>query len=56
MLILKNSRVEKVSLRNVKAFVPRKDSCDTNEERGRPYNLRKRKKIVNYAESSDSED
>ena len=38
MLILKNNRIEKVSLRNVKAFIPRKDSCDTNNEKNRPYN------------------
>ena len=56
MLISKNNRVEKVSLRNVKAFIPRRDSCDIISEKNKPYILRKRKSIVNYAESSDSED
>ena len=50
MLISKNNRVEKVSLRNVKAFIPRRDSCDIISEKKRPYILRKRKSIVNYAE------
>ena len=48
MLISKNNRVEKVSLRNVKAFIPRRDSCDTISEENKPYSLRKRKSIVNY--------
>lgn len=53
MLILKNNRVEKVSLTNVKTFISRKDSCAINNEKNRPYNLRKRKNIINYAETSD---
>ena len=58
MHMLKNNRVEKVSLKNVKAFIPRENS-ETYDEKSRkniPYNLRKRKERVNYAESSDSEE
>ena len=57
MHILKNGRVEKVSLKNVKAFIPREDSGKSNEKtrKNHPYNLRERK-VVNYAESTDSEE
>ena len=46
LLISKNKRVEKVSPRNVKAFIPRKDSFDINNEKNRLYNLRKRKILL----------
>ena len=54
MHILKNSQVEKVSLRNVKVFVPR-ETADLNENSVKEndiYNLRERNQNINYKESS----
>ena len=52
MVIQKNSGLVKVSIRNVKAYVPRdiKSSATGN------YNLRERKIPINYAETSSSDD
>ena len=49
MIIQKNSGLVKVSMQNVKAYIPRVTSSGN-------YNLRERKNPVKYAESSSSED
>ena len=48
-LLIKN-RVEKVSIRNIKAFIPRenRDLGDDETTREIPYNLRRRE-MINYA-------
>ena len=54
MHILKNSQVEKVSLRNVKVFVPR-ETADLNENSVKEndiYNLRERNQNIDYKEFS----
>ena len=58
MYVQKNGGVVKVSIRNVKAYVPREDAevKDGIEDRGDRYNLRGRQPVVRYEEESSSDD
>ena len=58
MHIQKNSGVVKVSIRNVKAYVPREDleEDDSDEIQENRYNLRERKQKVNYKEETSSDE
>ena len=56
MQIQKNIKVEQVSLRNVKIFVPRENLNENNSEKSNMHNLRKRKETVNYAECTSSDE
>ena len=52
MIIQKNSGLVKVSIRNVKAYVPRVTTC----EETKTYNLREREVPISYAEASSSDE
>ena len=58
MIIEKNARLIKVSIRNVKCYFPREDLDAAGEKVGinKNYNLRERRNEVNYAESSSEGD
>ena len=58
MIIEKNARLVKVSIRNVKCYFPREDLNAEGEKVGinKNYNLRERRNELNYAESSSEED
>ena len=53
-----NGGVVKVSIRNVKAYFPRKDleGGDDDKNRGGRYNLRERRAVVRYEEETSSDD
>ena len=52
MIIQKNSGLVKVSIKNVKAYIPRVTTCKETET----YNLRERKVPISYAEASSSDE
>ena len=58
MHIQKNGGVVKVSIRNVKAYVPREDleEDDSDEIQENRYNLSERKQTVNYKEETSSDE
>lgn len=57
MIIEKNAKPLKVSIRNVKAYYPREDLDAEGNRMGinKAYNLRERDIQINYAESSSDE-
>ena len=58
MYVQKNGGVVKVSIRNVKAYFPRKDpeDRDNDKNRGGRYNLSERHIVVRYQEETSSDD
>ena len=52
MIIQKNSGLIKISIRNVKVYVPRVTTCEETET----YNLRERKVPISYAKASSSDE
>ena len=57
-IIDKNSKLIKVSIRNIKAYFPREDLNKNGEKIGRnkAYDLRERRNKINYAESSSDDE
>ena len=57
-IIDKNSKLLKVSIRNIKAYIPRENINENGEKVGRNmrYNLRERRNNINYAESSSDDE
>ena len=57
-IIDKNSKLLKVSIRNIKAYFPREDLNEKGEKLGKnkTYNLRERRDKFNYAESSSDDE
>ena len=57
-IIDKNSKLIKVSIRNIKAYFPREDLNKNGEKIGKnkAYDLRERRNKINYAESSSDDE